>query len=97
MLLQRDVDLCSGLCIYYIFNISWRACRAKELLGPLADHQASGFAYPKTFRMSLYPYTIRALGSAQYTSTSFGERAHGFWNEAQNFTNRHEGAATGQV
>ena len=51
-------------------------CRAKLGLR-LCDLQFSGFQMPKFFRMSMYPATIRSLGSAQYTSMSFGERAHG--------------------
>ena len=51
--------------------------------------QTSNWAIPKIGLMRYWVRTIRAFGSANVTSTGFGERSHVSLKDSLRFTNRH--------
>lgn len=51
--------------------------------------QTSNWAIPKIGLMRYWVPTIRGFGSANVTSTGFGERSHVPLKESLRFTNRH--------
>lgn len=51
--------------------------------------QTSNWAIPKIGLMRYWPQTIIAFGSANMTSTGFGERSHVSLKDSLRFTNRH--------
>lgn len=48
---------------------------------------------PKFFAMRRWPDVIRTFGSANVTSTGFGERSHVILKESMQFTNRRSAEA----
>ncbi|DBA87887.1 TPA: hypothetical protein ACH3X1_004878 [Trebouxia sp. C0004] len=54
---------------------------------------ARGWAMPKFHLMRMWPATIRAFGSANVTSTGFGERSHVILKDCFRLTNRHSAEA----
>ena len=48
---------------------------------------------PKFWAMRRWPEIIRAFGSANVTSTGFGERSHVILKESMRFTNRRSAEA----
>ncbi|DBA87780.1 TPA: hypothetical protein ACH3X1_004779 [Trebouxia sp. C0004] len=69
-----------------------RACLQLQQLGlhgQMVPMQTSNFAMPKFFLMRMWVETIRQLGSANVTSTGYGERSHVHLKEGYRFTNRH--------
>lgn len=73
-------------------------CRAQHTLLDLQEEgvdglpvpmQKSNWAIPKINLMRYWVQTIRAFGSANVTSTGFGERSHVPLKDSLRFTNRH--------
>lgn len=75
-----------------------RACKTK-LVQTDPDTQVkvslspSNFCYPKFRRMATYEHAIRQFGSANYTSTGYGERSHSDIKLCYPFTNKHGATA----
>ncbi|KAL0036462.1 hypothetical protein WJX77_008767 [Trebouxia sp. C0004] len=72
------------------------ACLGLMKTGPDGNQvsmQTSGWAMPKFHLMRMWPATIRAFGSANVTSTGFGERSHIILKDCFRFTNRHSAEA----
>ena len=80
------------------FNILF-VCRAQRLCiqkltvvndgGEVVSMSPTEFCTPKFWLMRLWPHPITMFGSANLTSTGYGERSHVAMKEAFQYTNRH--------
>ena len=84
------------LCVVLPCGRAQAACLQLTHLGPDGEEvslQTSNWAIPKFWLMRKWPETIRAFGSANLTSTGFGEKTHVAMKDSFCFTNRHSSEA----
>ncbi|DBA91282.1 TPA: hypothetical protein ACH3X2_004049 [Trebouxia sp. C0005] len=66
----------------------------RSCLDKLSSDSPTHFAFPMLWAMRTWPQVIADLGSANVSSTGFGERSHIMLKEAMEYTDRHGSKAT---